>query len=266
MKIFFLLAFLCCRFIPGFTAEAISWQEDKGSHFIVYYTGSQKSFARETLYQAEKNYSRIAGYFGYSRHSNFWTWDNRVKIFIYPDAVSYMKATQMPSWSKGMADYSQKYIATYIESDTFLEAILPHEMAHLIFRDFVGFRGEVPLWLDEGAAQWAELEKRYYIQEAMQQYRKAHSILSLEDMMHLDIRQLKTGSRLVRLYYMQAASVVAFLIERFGIGRFAVFCRSLRDGSSLDEALQDAYPASISNVNQLEASWLDYLGQETLPK
>jgi len=254
------LLWLC--FASGFAADSIAWKEEKGDHFIVYYTGSSSAFAKEVLYQAEKNYVRIADYFGYSRHSNFWTWENRVKIFIYPDPKAYMKTTQMPSWSKGMADYTEKYIATYVESETFLEDILPHEMAHLIFRDFVGFRGEVPLWLDEGAAQWAELNKRDYIQDLMRQYQKKHLVISLKEMMQIDIRKVTDDHKLIRLYYTQAASLVAFLIERFGIEPFAVFCRSLRDSATLDEALRSAYPGRVSNINELQAVWLEYLGQE----
>lgn len=265
-RVVFSLAFLCCYLASGYAADAISWTEEKGDHFIVYYSGSQRSFARETLYQAEKNYVRIARYFGYSRHSNFWTWENRVKIFIYPEPASYIKATGMPAWSKGMAEYTQKYIATYVESDTFLEDILPHEMAHLIFRDFVGFRGEVPLWLDEGVAQWAELKKRGRIQQLMQQYQKAHTLLSLKKMMRLDIRQVQNDDRLVYLFYAQAASVVAFLIERFGIEPFAIFCRSLRDGASLDKALRDAYPGRMSGIGELEDAWLEYVGQWETPE
>lgn len=284
MKLPFGLAVCVCVCGGAFAADTIPWKQEKGDHCIVYYTGNDHRFAREVRYQAEKNYVRIARYFGYSRHSNFWTWENRVAIFIYPDSRSYINATQMPAWSKGMANYTEKYIATYIESDTFLEDILPHEMAHLIFRDFVGFRGEVPLWLDEGVAQWAELNKRERIQQLMQNYRDQGLVFSLADMMQIDIRQVSTaeqfrlrsavadsrkhstvflqGNQLIRLYYTQAASVVAFLIERFGIEPFAVFCRSLRDGSGLDEALTAAYGSRFSNVDELQDAWLEYVGQE----
>lgn len=260
------LSLILFCFASVFGADSLSWKEEKGDHFIVYYSGSQSGFAKEVLYQAEKNYVGIARYFGYSRHSDFWTWENRVRIFIYPDLMSYKKATQMPSWSKGMANYTEKYIATYVESDTFLEDILPHEIAHLIFRDFVGFRSDVPLWLDEGVAQWAELNKRQRIQELMQWYKKQGMAFSLADMMRIDIRQVaadkQQGNQFIHLYYTQAASVVAFLIERFGIEPFAVFCRSLRDRATLDEALKSAYPGRFGNIDELENAWLEYIGQE----
>ena len=52
--------------------QAYDWLENKGDHFIVHYLDGDRDLARKVLYQAEKNYVRIADYFGYVRYSNFW--------------------------------------------------------------------------------------------------------------------------------------------------------------------------------------------------
>ena len=130
------------------------WREASGEHFRVYFLDNV-DFANEVLRNAEIFYRRIAIDIGYPRYSEFWTWDKRVKIYIYQDRVTFLKATNQPSWSEGMADYTNKQILSYAWSQGFMDSLLPHEMAHLIFRDFVGFKGEIPLWLDEGVAQWA---------------------------------------------------------------------------------------------------------------
>ena len=146
---------------------AQSWQEMRGDHFIVYYEKQDRAFAADTLRDAEYYYTDIATDLGYARYSNFWQWEKRVKIFIYPGQDSFLKATGQPSWSVGNANYATKSISSFSGSGEFLQSILPHEIAHLIFRDFVGFAGEVPLWLDEGVAQWQEKPKRqlvkYYV-------------------------------------------------------------------------------------------------------
>ena len=267
---------------PSFCLTSdIDWKEIKGDHFILYFT-EDKDFdkAKDILDKAEVYYRRIATELGYPRYSEFWTWDNRVKIYIYPTRELYLKATEQPSWSYGMADYRKKIIASYTGSQEFIDSILPHEMAHLIFRDFVGFRGEVPLWLDEGVAQWEEELKRQPIKGIVRDLYLGDQLLSLSDLMSLDIRHIDAdkkvymrqirgrdgqkgvlilnGENLVKTYYIQSVSVVGFLIEKYGSISFAAFCRQLRDGKSLEEALRFAYP-TIHGTDELEDRWKEYL-------
>ena len=254
------LFFFSCLFNCIAISVALDWQELKSEHFIVYFTKEEK-FAKDLLYKSEDYYKRIASDIGYPRYSGFWTWENRVRIYIYPDHSSFLKATGQPNWSLGMADYKNKKIVSYAWSSGFLEALLPHEMTHLIFRDFVGFKGEVPLWLDEGIAQWEEEAKRIKVKASARQLLKKNMLLSLEDLTKLDIRKMQEGEgeNLVHAYYVQAASLVGFLIERYGSASFADFCRQLRDGKSLEEALGFAYPTQVPNLRLLEKEWRGYL-------
>lgn len=277
---FLAASFLWCLLGLPALVTAEGWKEVKSDHFIVYFAQDEK-FASEVLDKAEEYYKDIASEIGYPRYSDFWTWDKRVKIYIYPDHASFILATSQPDWSQGMADYAHKQILSYAWSQGFLESLLPHEMAHLIFRDFVGFKGEIPLWLDEGVAQWAEKPKRVHL-KGMAQYLYTHDqVISLEDMMGLDIRTVKgndkihiratktrdggqatlflSGENLVSFYYIQAFSLVGFLIEQYGSDSFAIFCRQLRDGKSLMEALRFAYPTHIRSIEDLEDYWREYL-------
>ncbi len=263
--------------VPPVHAE--QWREMKAEHFIVYFN-TDETYARSILDASETYYRRIAQDLGYPRYNEFWTWDKRVKIYIYPDRDSFLKATRQPSWSQGMADYKGKSIFAFTGNKEFIDAILPHEMAHLIFRDFVGFQGEVPLWLDEGVAQWAEESRRpFFKQYAKTLYRK-DNLLALSDMMKLDIRTITddfkvyarssktksnkpgvvflSGDNLISTYYAQSVSLVGFLIETYGSSAFADFCRQLRDGKKLEPALGSAYPA-IESIDDLEERWRNSL-------
>jgi len=272
-----MLVFLCVT-----PVLAGSWEELKGEHFIVYFT-QDKKFAQEVLDKSEIYYRDIALSLGYPRYKEFWSWNNRVKIYIYPDRASFLKATNQPEWSQGMADFRNKQVASFVLSQSFLDSVLPHEMAHLIFRDFVGFTGEIPLWLDEGVAQWAEETKRSGMKRAAKELFDKDALLYVSDMMKLDIRTVKykdnvyiratrakegkhgvvflSSENLINTYYLQAVSIVGFLIERYGSDSFAHFCRQLRDGKTIEEALIFAYPASIRSLNELEEQWRDYLAK-----
>ena len=236
---------------------AQQWDQLAGDHFIVYFTGDEKS-AGEILSKSEIYYQRVASDLGYSRYSEFWTWDKRVKIYIYPDRDSFLKASHQPRWSEGMSDYKKKEILGYAHSEGFTNGILPHEIAHLIFRDFVGFKGDVPLWLDEGVAQWAEPSKRKIAKDAARDLLIKGALFSVSDMIRLDIRRVAGGDA-VNIYYAEATSLVGFLIDQYGAGSFTDFCRQLRDGKSLEESLIFAYPARIKSIDELQNKWLEYL-------
>lgn len=258
---------------------AEAWKEFKSEHFIVYFTGKD-NFAKDVLHKAEKYYRNIAIELGYSRYSDFWSWDNRVKIYVYPDRETYLKKTKQICWSHGMADYHEKSISSYERSKDFTLSVLPHEIAHLIFRDFVGFKGEIPLWLDEGVAQWAEEARREQFKTALKQLYEKDALLLLSDLMKLDVRRFSESRLYIRptvtkdgdagvvflsldqfvaTYYLEGVGLVGFLIEKYGSNRFADFCRQLRDGKTINGALKGAYPNHIKNIEDLEKKWREHL-------
>lgn len=273
-------------FLSSAASPAIEqdWKESGSEHFIVYFQGDEK-FAKKVLDEAEIYYRNIALELGYPRYSEFWIWDKRAKIYIYPDHASYLEATGEPDWTHGIAVYKKKSIISYAWGKDFVESLLPHEMGHLIFRDFVGFKGKIPLWLDEGVAQWSERAKREEMKTMAMEYYLESKFLLLEDMMNLDVIFLSknellelllrptltpegkeailiiTTDELITTYYLQGFSLVGFLIEMYGSNRFAEFCRQLRDGKGLEEALRFAYPAKIRSIEGLEGSWRKYLSR-----
>lgn len=261
------------------TANAQGWSELKGDHFIVYHE-NKEPFARQVLSKAEEYYGKIADDLRYSRYSKFWSWENRVKIYIYPDKKAYLSSTNSPEWTEGLANYDNNLIASYAGSNDFLENILPHEIAHLIFRDFVGFKGQVPVWLEEGVAQWwTKGVKNRSIQTQTKELFDRDALMSIEDITAFDPRKVQAlpyvkkvtakdgkpaiiilkGDQLISTFYLQAASLVGFMRERYGPDRFARFCRELRDGKSLDKSLSSAYADYFTDAAGLEKAWRNFL-------
>lgn len=164
-----------------------------------------------------------------------------------------------------------------------MDRLLVHEIAHLIFRDFVGFKGEVPLWLDEGIAQWEEKNSRQIRIDKVQELASSKRLISLDAMMQINVRNVPSdskvkviglyakedknsilefrGDELVNTYYLQAFSLVGFLMSKFGAEDFIVFSRQLRDGKTMLEALQFAYPTQIRSFDKLELKWKEYILQ-----
>ena len=239
--------------------QAQDWKELKGDHFIIYFQGEDR-FSSEVLRKSESYYNQISSDLGYTRYSNFWQWDNRVKIYIYPSREAYLEGTGGVKWSHGLADYTKKEIRSYELGEGFLDSLLPHEMTHLIFRDYVGFKGEIPVWLDEGVAQWEEPEKRVIARQTMKLLIETGRAFSIRQLTEMDVRKVN-DSDLVMNFYIQAVSVIDFLVEGVGADDFITFCRQLRDGKNLEEALTFAYPTSMRSLNELEEKWKKYVSK-----
>jgi hypothetical protein len=283
MKTITLIASIFLFAVLAYAAPDPEWQELKGEHFLIYFVGSSE-FARDVLDKSEKYYRNIATNLGYPRYKEFWLWDKRVKIYIHPDRQSFLSASSQPYWSAGAADYTNKSILTHAGNESFLVSVLPHEIAHLIFRDFIGFKGDVPLWLDEGVAQWAEEAKKDQMKMLAKELYKDNKLLSMDDMMKLNMRVLKdqntlfirptrtrngeivtlllSTEHLVNTYYIEAVSLINFLVEKYGSETFAGFCRELRDGKTTVEALKSAYPDYIRTIKELEDRWRSYLEEQ----
>ena len=241
-------------------ADSQAWETIRGKHFIVYYQGS-KSFAKKVAREAERHYERISRELGFTKRDRFWLWDDRVKLYIHPDRASFMRSTGAPAWAAGKASHEGNEIITYETSPTFFAQVLPHEMTHLIFRDFIGFKGDkVPMWLNEGIAQWEEVDRRGRVRRnAVRMYRRGR-LVPLAELTRRDVRRVKDAPAAF-LFYTQSASLVGYLIEEHGSARFRTLCGHLRDGKSLEDALRFTYPERLRTIDHLEKAWRKHIAE-----
>jgi hypothetical protein len=235
-----------------------AWQTLKAKHFVIC-SLDDAAFAGEVGRQAEQYYDEIAANLGYTRRDNFWLWDHRVRILIYRTRADFVAACQAPVWAAGKASYERREIATYQQSgEKFLANLLPHELTHLMFKDFVGARTRVPRWVEEGVAQWQQTDRGLHGDISLSQMAAAGRLIPLRQLTEINV-SAATDEALARLYYAQAASVVGYLIRVHGQDRFARWCRLLRDGKTPAEALRQIYPATVPDVEALEAAWIKHI-------
>lgn len=251
-----LLIGLCALCAQAYADDG--WKTSKSDHFIVRYR-TNDSFVDNVIRNAEMYYHTIERELELDRFDRFWTWDERCRIIIFENQTQYRQATRMPDWSGGCVDYKNRIIYTYPWSDDFITTLLPHELSHIIFREYVKNNPLVPLWLDEGIAQ-------YHEQKTDSQADLFFANAVLNDML-LDINQLQavdsithdTSNPRVYLFYTQAKSLVSFMIDRYGHDRFAEFIRQLRSGKTVDGALRFAYPGTADSLENLEKKWRESL-------
>jgi len=262
--IFIFFGLLVFVLFQGSHASDDAWMKERGKHFIVCHSSRlDASFAREILRKAEKYYDKIANNLNYSRYRNFWTWDHRVNIFIYDDQEAFIEKTKQPRWSKGGALREDnllktRTIVTYKQEDGFLDGVLPHEISHLILKDFIGFDRDIPIWFHEGVAQLQEKGKPAEAQRVMKIAVANGIYIPLEILMIRDIRHISNPQEVV-LFYAQSFSIVNFLIKQYGSNQFGKLCMFLKEGYPFQEALSKAYYFNFSSIATLEKKWLRYM-------
>jgi hypothetical protein len=234
------------------------WKDVKGDHFIIYHQrGSDRKFPEQVLRKAESYYDDLADELGYSRRSDFWLWHNRCSIYLYPSKAAFQEITQQAPWSNGFAIPEKRTIVSYEGAEEFLDSLLPHELAHLIFRDFVGIQNQViPLWLDEGLAMAQEQAKRPSFDQLVKRLISEKKWIPLDGL--VQIKSMNgTSTQNAAVFYAQAQSLVRFLLKAGAPARFIQFCRDLRDGSSLEEGLRKNYPQEFPSIQEFEKEWID---------
>jgi len=250
-KLFFIFLF----FPFAVFADNQGWQILKSTHFLVYYKDASENSLDQLTQKAEECYNSITEDLGFSRF-NFWTWDNRAKIYLFNNQEEYKKETNAADWSAGEAAVGSKTIMTFVTAPGFLDNILPHELAHIIFNEMVGFNNPaVPLWLNEGVASYQEKDISL-VKADLSGKLKQGKFINLDELSRTEVSGSKDRAK-VELFYAESYSLVKYLISEFGKDRFVFFCQNLRDDKNLATALSKTY--SFTGMEDFESGWKEYI-------
>jgi hypothetical protein len=232
--------------------ETQLWQTDKSQHFIINYQEAPYGYIEELTNNAEKYYNSIVDNLGYRRF-NFWSWDNRAKIYMYKDADTYHTDTQLAGWTGAVVDVRKRTIRTFVGQPGFFDSVLPHELTHIVFREFIGEKVKLPLWMDEGIAcsqEASNLPERLKVAKNL-----VHQgiYISLERLTDIQDATLVVP----QVFYAEGASVIVFLLENYGKDKFLEFSRELRDGVHWKTALDNTY--DINSLSEMDQKWREFV-------
>lgn len=261
LKISFILLlsiFFCANssFAYSKKKDEVKWEEYKKQHFIIYYKKAPLDFVKTVEQTAEEYYKEIAKNLGFNRYKS-WTWNDRAHIYIYDDKEDYVKNSRQVHWSWGAASPTKKLIKTYPSASGFFDTLLPHELGHIIFGEFVGPKANIPRWFDEGVAKNQEKAKGFGSDKIVRR--------AIEDGTFIPIKRLplvplnnNTPREKVILFYAESASIVSFMINEYGRHKFVRFCRKLKEGGTFEFALRSVY-VRFRNYDDLNKAWVNYL-------
>ncbi|MFH1846336.1 MAG: hypothetical protein ABH869_02130 [Candidatus Omnitrophota bacterium] len=241
--------------VPGLSPG--EWEEYKSAHFIVYYQSDiPRPYISSFANKCENYYRAITHRLGFNRF-DFWLWDDRARIFMYNTKEEYLSITGRAQWSGASVHVKDKLINTFYFDEDFFDYILPHELGHIILREFIGTNTAVPLWLDEGVACANEKSSSLrYLLIAKK---------NIEKGLYVPLTQIGTVSpgtiKAPNVFYPTAASVIIFMLEEYGKRRFVDFCKELRDGKNFEEAVKKVY--RIGTIADLEKKFLSFMEEKS---
>ncbi|MGE5280278.1 MAG: peptidase MA family metallohydrolase [Deltaproteobacteria bacterium] len=237
-------------------AAEVSFKEMPSRHFEIYYEAPvEESFVNEVVAFAEKYYEELTEKLGFVRY-NYWTWDDRAKIYIYADQETYVRESGQPAWSGGVADYHEKAIWTFPRDSGFFDSLLPHEIGHIVFREVIGHNA-VPLWLEEGVASYLEPARRFGAKKMVADAIEDGSFIPLTKLNGMSPRGLGNNKQ-VELFYAESVGLLSFLIDEFGIDRFNQICDKIKEGKSFERAIKLTL-FGVQNLDDLDKMWQDSL-------
>lgn len=192
--------------------------------------------------------------------------DGEVEFFIYGDSADMREALlYVQEWAGGIAFTEYNTILIGVPPsivETWGRSTVQHELAHLVVGQFARscLGGDLPTWLSEGLAVYAEGEPTEGIQSDIE--------AGINDNTFQPVRSLN-GAFPARgtdatSAYSQSFSLVAYLLETYGPEKMQQLLLELADASGYDEALERVYGF---NADGLETSWRAAIGapQRVIP-
>jgi hypothetical protein len=180
-----------------------------------------------------------------------------IDLYIYASNDDLKEAILYePSWTGGQAFPEQNIVILGISQYDLnwgRDAIV-HELTHVLVGHLTfSCLGDVPTWLNEGLAVYSEGGLDPTSERQLED--------AIRDNTLLTVRSLSSGFSEVAdkayLSYSQSYSITKFLVETHGQEKMTSLLLSLRDGTTIDEALMDTYGFDVEG---LERAWREAIG------
>jgi len=234
-----------------------SWQQMRAQDFIIYYRADvPDDFVRTTVNTAEEEFKRVTDNLGITNNQN-WAWEKQAKVYIYSDRDDYVKNGGQAVWSHGAAFARGRTIRTYPDSQGFFDTVLPHELGHIIFRDYIGFTAIMPLWFEEGVAIYQEKAKRLGSKRIVKEAIENGQFIPLSQLSGMRLYK-DSKAQVVDLFYTESASAVYYMITELGEQEFYMLCNELKNNTPFQEALHKVY-LRFKTIDELDQAWVEYL-------
>ena len=129
-----------------------------------------------------------------------------------------------------------------------------HEMTHILVARAAGSRASVPLWLNEGLAEYGNLDQTISYERFLEWAVGTDRLIPLKS-----LRSFPGDPNLTLVAYGQGRSVVKYMIDEFGTEKMSELLATLGTAIGIDDALGAVYGFGIRG---LEDKWRESIGAD----
>ena len=240
-----------------YTDDRYNWRVLSSDKVALYWYRGSEDFGQALFDKANEALDLL------SRDAGI-TVTHQVKVFIYGSHADLLGAIAKGAqeWTGGQAfpDVGVVVIGVSPANLAWGKLAMAHELCHLVVHQMVNTPlGELPRWLDEGLAMYAEgelePEYRYALDRAIRR-NQLITVRSLSSSFPADPEQ-------ARLCYAESYSLVRFILEKYGREKMTQLLRAFAEGAYYDDALQEVLGVDSEG---LDAAWREWVGARAVPQ
>jgi hypothetical protein len=197
-------------------------------------------------------------------------WERKSQIYIFEkpeDWAQFQKKASLEPWTGGIHSGGDLFIQRN-PALKFKGRTLGHEITHLVIHRFFG--SGVPIWLNEGTAEYASIKGYASFNRARGYNAKPSSgAIAPQDFMPLErltmLLAYPQDVKEVFVFYTESEKLVRFLCG-VNATAFPVFLDAMSKGNKFETALWKAYGARFSVQGELEREFKDYATKDYVEK
>lgn len=235
----------------------IGWSITQTHNFHILHRGNRPLAERFARAAEQARSAAFLRWFGEAGTG----WRPRCDIYLYTSDLSFHRATGVPKSVPGVSTTQgergrvfSRRIDLRCNDPHVLNAILPHEITHIVFADYFG--SSLSAWANEGIAVQVEPRNRIWLHlRNLPVYREQGRLLPIASLIRLAgyPSPQKMGP-----FYAQSASLVAFLIQEHGPRTLVQFLQDSQ-AQGYEDSLQRHYGVTLQ---ELDRRWLRYAFEE----
>jgi Peptidase MA superfamily len=227
-----------------------TWQSLTGGNINLHYYNGDASFGQQLHDAAAQALVRLSKDVGVVT-------DSPVDIYIYANSDDLQASIlYAPTWVGGQAYPENNIVIIGISPDQldWGKGTEAHELTHVLVGHLTfSCLGFIPTWLNEGLAVYGEGGPQAAGQTLFDQAKSANQLPSLRSL----AGAFSAESDRANLSYAEAYSVVNFILKTYGRDKMTSLLLDLRDGQTMDAALQSVYRV---DTDGLENAWRSSIG------
>lgn len=216
------------------------FKSKEGSHFNVKYESGESDVAGHVVaIILEEAYQKVGSDLGFYPEDSITT--------ILYSATQFTDVTRAPAWSGGIYDGKIRIpVGGLRERTDVLEKVIFHEYTHAVVHRMGG--GRVPVWLNEGIAQYEEGQEG----DSEQRFRFLVSSGNIVPLTYLEGSFMAMDQNQAMVAYIEGLSAVKYILEEYGAGILIRLVCNYKDGKGSEAAIKDTFQMTYK---EFQESW-----------